>query len=182
MPRSWRLATALRSGGADLEPPGTLVLRVSGDEAMLDVPPPGSAPPRAGPSNPAGAEEEGYWQGLRYFASAPPESWIVKVPLTLRRLPDLERVLGAGVPRRYTVAGNVAWLAWPVDRPRTELDLAGLNGLFVRGPALDGASPWIGPEKVGAAIFARRVKDALDPDGRFPPLVPDVRAVSAAAS
>jgi len=168
----------------DLEPPGTLVLRVSGDEAMLDI---HAARVGAATGRPfevvAGAEEEGYWQGLRDFAWVPPDCWIVKVPLTLRRLPELERVLAAGdVARRYAVAGNVAWLAWPVDRPRTELDLAGLNGLIVRGPALDGSGPWIGPANIGAAVFARRVKDALDPDGRFPPLVPDVRAVSAAAS
>lgn len=169
----------------DLEPPGTLVLRVSGEDATLDV-----HAARVGAATGrrfelvAGGEEEAYWQGLRDFAWAPPESRIVKVPLTLRRLPELERGLDAlGVARRYAVAGNVAWLAWPVDRPRGELEtagLGGLRGLIVRGPAPEGATPWLGPADAGAAFFARRIKGALDPDGRFPALVPDPVAATGA--
>ena len=167
----------------DFEPPGTLVVRVSGEEATLDV-----HAARVGAATGrrfdlvAGEEEEAYWQGLRDFAWAP-ESRIIKVPLTLRRLAELERALDAqGVARRYAVAGNVAWIAWPADRPLGELDTSGLTGLVVRGPAQEGTLPWLGPIDTGAAVFARRIKSALDPDGRFPALVPEGGAVSAAVS
>jgi hypothetical protein len=87
-------------------------------------------------------------------------------------LVQFERIIERqGMPRRYGVAGNVAWLAWPADRPLAELLLDGLSGLVARGPSLHGASPWLGASPEPASSFARSVKGALDPQQRLPALV-----------
>ncbi|HEX7119576.1 MAG TPA: FAD-binding protein [Longimicrobiales bacterium] len=157
----------------DIEPPDTVVLRVSGDDASVDA---HAARVGTATGRPytveTGEAEARYWREQRAFDWAPSDGRLVKVPISLRRLVELERTLAAlDVPRRYGVAANVAWIAWPADRPLAELELRGLNGLVVRGPEPDGASPWVGPAATGAAVFAERVKAALDPHGRLPALV-----------
>ncbi|HEX6938076.1 MAG TPA: FAD-binding protein [Longimicrobiales bacterium] len=157
----------------DIEPPDTVVIRVSGDDASLDA---HAARVGAATRRPytvdKGEGEAAYWRGQRAFAWVAPDAWLVKVPVTPRRLVALEWTLAAlDVPRRYGVAGNVAWLAWPAGRPLADFGRIGLSGLVVRGPSLDGASPWLGPTPAGAALFAERVKRALDPEGRLPALV-----------
>jgi glycolate oxidase FAD binding subunit len=162
----------LELASLEIEPPATLFVRVAGDSASLR-----RHAERAGRAagRPheilAGETEAALWQAMRGFAWVEPAHWLVKVPLTLHRLPELDRALDRhGVTRRYGVAGNVAWVAWPHDRSLAGTDLAGNRGLIVRGPALEGHSPWIGEPPTGAAPFARRIKDALDPRGRLPAL------------
>lgn len=116
-----------------------------------------------------GAEEEAaFWRDRRELAWAPANACLLKIPLTPARIPELEsRVAGAGVRRRYSCGGNVAWLAWPeADAGRAQaeailgaLNLAGMQLAGTPGEALLGAQP--------DAIFLRRVKQALDPSGRF---------------
>jgi len=157
----------------DLEPPNTLVIRVSGDETSLTT-----HAQRVGEVSRrpyellGGGEEAGYWQAQRGFAWVEPGRWLIKVPLTPRLVLVLDRALDRQeVQRRYSVAGNVAWLAWPEDRSLTEFDLAGLRGLVVRGAPLQGASPWIETSPNPAGAFGRSIKNALDPDRRFAALV-----------
>jgi hypothetical protein len=71
-----------------------------------------------------------------------------------------------GATRRYSVAGNVAWIALPqaaqlltLDRALTALSLA---GVVVRGPV---GRPLLGVRS--GESFYGRVKQALDPDMRF---------------
>jgi glycolate oxidase FAD binding subunit len=71
-----------------------------------------------------------------------------------------------GLPvRRYSAGGQVAWIAWlpsaldGLDAALKALDLAGLVVLGQPGRARLGVRT--------AQSFERRVKAALDPDGRF---------------
>jgi glycolate oxidase FAD binding subunit len=114
-----------------------------------------------------GDEEVALWHQIREFAWSPPNAALLKIPLTPRHIPALEKQLsGQGTPRRYSVGGNVAWLA------TTKLDsleqiLAGqrLTGLLFFGPP---GQPWFGAR--AEQPFATRVKQVLDPMARFLPL------------
>ena len=130
----------------DLEPPGTLMVRMGGDEAALRQ--------RATAIGGEIVADE-YWRGVNEFAWA--GETLVKVAVTPRRIVELDKRLSR--KRRYSVAGNVAWIT------QTDVDLGslGLSGLVVRGER---------PIRLGAdasGTFVPRVKRALDPDGRFPP-------------
>ncbi|MGH7446941.1 MAG: FAD-binding protein [Longimicrobiales bacterium] len=190
-PRAWRtvrvscrsfenaVATIAELGRQPLElealelvPPATLMIRVAGADAAVDA-----HARRVGEAAGQryeimiGDVEADHWRAQRAFAWVDAGHRLIKVPLTPRRLVELERAIEHhAIPRRYGVAGNVAWLAWPVDRPLAQLDLVGLSGLVVRGPPLDGASPWLGARPQAGEPFARRVKDALDPQQRLPAL------------
>ncbi|MDQ6744601.1 MAG: FAD-binding protein [Actinomycetota bacterium] len=165
-----RLATApFDLEALDLQPPGRLWLRVAGAaEAMTArlqrleriIERPGERVPDD--------EEPILWRDARDFAWAPEESSVVKVALTPKRIPELEAKLApSGLARRYSSGGNLAWLAWDGKRPVQELDDL-LRSLDLAGVVLTGSAvnPMVGAHRGGA--FARRVKAALDPDGRFP--------------
>jgi glycolate oxidase FAD binding subunit len=164
-----RLATVpLDLEALDLEPPGRLWLRLAGDseamsarlerlERLLERP--GERVPDE--------EEATLWEAARDLAWAPEGASVVKVALVPRRIPELERELEPiRIARRYSSGGNLAWLACPRERPTEELD-ALLRSLDLAGVVLTGsaANPLVGAHRGGA--FARRVKSALDPDGKF---------------
>ncbi|RJP27067.1 MAG: FAD-binding protein [Candidatus Omnitrophota bacterium] len=153
----------------DIEPPATLLLRIAGDENALRA--------RAQRiqnriERPAqvmtDAEEKDYWRSLAEMKWLGKNAILVKVPMTPKRIADFDAsLLSYSVMRRYCVAGNLAWLAWPVDRPldalHTLLLSMDLSGLVVFGPA---NRIFLGKEISQDLI--RRVRKALDPDQRFP--------------
>ncbi len=105
-----------------------------------------------------------FWQGANNFDWLSADAGLVKVPVTPGRIAGLEKALPSEIARRYSVGGNLLWLGW--DRPVAELDALltshGLSGLRLRGTS---DSPWLGKRPGGA--FLDRVKNALDPDGKF---------------
>ena len=107
------------------------------------------------------------WQSAREFTWAPPNWALIKVPLSPARLPALEAALAAvESQRRYSLGGNLAWVALPpehVARLDALLAQQGLAGLLILG---EPGKPLIGQR--GGEAFNRRVKAALDPNGRFP--------------
>ena len=111
------------------------------------------------------APEEARWQALNRFAWADSASSLVKVPLAPKRIPLLDAQLGT-TPRRYSAGANVAWIT-----PSNSAELAstlrqlGLIGLQIVGHP---DTPYLGQAK-GVGL-AKRVKQALDPDGKFLPL------------
>jgi glycolate oxidase FAD binding subunit len=117
-------------------------------------------------------EEGQLWRAARELTWVPPvlsgvegAGWsLVKVPVTPKKIVALDQRLTPDAIRRYSVAGQVAWIATP---DRASLDAAltevGLSGLALVGPA--------GKARLGiqpGTAFERRVKQALDPSGRFP--------------
>lgn len=162
----------------DLEPPGGLWIRLGGLPEVL--------PPRldrlreflgvdrdVGEVH-EGEEETAFWQQVREFEWLSEGCSLVKIPLTPARIPALEEYfLQTDARRRYSVGGNILWLAWPeslsaLETILTEQNLTGLVLMGPPDPARLSQSPWLGRQPGGA--FSRRVKGALDPDGRFLPL------------
>jgi glycolate oxidase FAD binding subunit len=113
----------------------------------------------------ADGSEELLWSAARDFEWAPHDWSLLKVPLTPRRIPDLETAFAGGESkRRYSAGGNVAWLATPAEPAELHELLAGLGlaGLRLRGHA--------GPARLGVRhgeSFERRIRAALDPAGLF---------------
>lgn len=160
-----RLATsALDLQALDLEPPGALVIRLGG---VAD----GREGRRERVERFLGRaaealDDEPYWRGAREFAWVPGGASLLKVPLTPARIPALEeRLADRDVRRRYSVGGNVAWLAWPGDASFDGLEAIlrdlGLSALVVwgrSGPPLINVRPH---------AFGERVRHALDPAKKF---------------
>jgi glycolate oxidase FAD binding subunit len=120
-----------------------------------------------------GAAETELWRRVKDFSGVPPDWALVKVPLTPKRIVEIEqRTEGLEALRRYSAGGNVVWLAcpvaadsWPmkIDALLTGLELSGLAVLGPSGRVRLGVDP--------GAPLALRVKRALDPNGRFPALI-----------
>jgi glycolate oxidase FAD binding subunit len=112
-----------------------------------------------------GQTESMLWRDAREFAWSPAGWSLIKVPTTPRRIRLLEVSLAGGpCLRRYSSGGQVAWIASPgeIDFLNSLLAANGFSGLVILGPA--------GRRRLGVQagdLFARRVKQALDPGGRF---------------
>ena len=112
-----------------------------------------------------GPDEASLWRAVRELDWVPAGWSLIKVPLTPRRIPQLEQSLAGGLAiRRYSGGGQVAWIA-SLESPQSFdalLSSQGLSGLVLLGPP--------GRPRLGVRIgdtFARRVKQALDPARRF---------------
>ncbi len=146
----------------DLQPPGTLVLRLGGLPEAL--------PARLerlqaflgrGGETLSGEAETAYWRSLNELNLG--AGALVKVALTARRIPALEQALGQA-PRRYLSAGNLLYLAWNAELKALDalLRAQGLSGLVLKGAT---HRPQIGID-LGQAM-GHKVTKALDPQGKF---------------
>ena len=112
-----------------------------------------------------GDDEAALWKALRIRLPASGSDLLAKVPLTLDSIQEFDRrVHAAGASRRYSAGGNLGWLVWPAGFESLDMLLRelGLCGVALAGPA---PGPLLGIRRGGE--FLRRVKSALDPDGRF---------------
>lgn len=118
-----------------------------------------------------GEDEVAHWRRTRELDWVPQGFRLVKVPVTPRRIESLEQRLPAkDLPRIYSVGGQQLWLSWPDDEAETlelvaTLEIEGLRAQSLLGS--DGPALWGG---IAGRTLARRVKQALDPAGRFPEL------------
>ena len=115
----------------------------------------------------SGDESASFWRGVNECAWVPDDAMLIKIPLTPARIPALdERLHVLGGRRRYSVGGNVAWVAWPqaLGREHAAALLMELNlpGMMVLGPP---GEPLLGVPTGG--VFAQRVKQTLDPSHRL---------------
>lgn len=91
----------------------------------------------------------------------------VRVPLPPGELLQLEASLAQTlVARRYSVAGNLAWIRWPAERPLSQLDEL-LRFHRLGGTVLLGAASQCRLGTRGDAEMLRRIKSALDPHDKF---------------
>ena len=149
-PHPDRYDLILRIGGLPASFPDRLgrLMSVYGDGRVLDE-----------------DQEMAYWHGIREFSWVKQEDYLIKVPLTPKRVPQFDTFLAdQGAQRRYSVGANLAWIAWtkPLDQLDQKLTDLGLAGLVVLGQP--------GMVRLGArtgVAFAKRVKTALDPQGRW---------------
>lgn len=110
-----------------------------------------------------GQAEMEIWRTAREFTWIAADECVVKVPLTPSDIPALDACVRE-VKRRYSVGGNVAWLAAARHHDfDAALRALGLPGLTLLGSA-DG-DPRIGAHADNP--FADRVKRALDPLNKF---------------
>jgi glycolate oxidase FAD binding subunit len=114
----------------------------------------------------AGPDEAAIWNDVRELRWVPAGWALVKVPLSPARVAAFDAALITNSAlRRFGAGGNVAWVAIaPEQLASIEAALTGqgLAGLLVLGPH---GRPLLG-QRTGEG-FARRVKAALDPGGRF---------------
>jgi len=111
------------------------------------------------------ADEPAFWRAAREFHWRPDDTTLVKTPTTPATLCQLEHHLAdKDIHRRYAVGGNLGWIAWPGDVSTLDAILRelGLMGLVVLGA---GDTQRLGVQNGHA--FARRIKQALDPNGAF---------------
>jgi glycolate oxidase FAD binding subunit len=119
-----------------------------------------------GPESLTGDVDAALWQAGRELRWVPAGACLLKVALSPARLAAFDAALAPTTAlRRYTTGGNLAWVAFAPDQlPAIEAALTAqsLSGLLVFGPP---GRPLLGP-RTGES-FAKRVKAALDPGGRF---------------
>lgn len=150
----------------ELEPSGRVVVRLAGHESLL-----AARTERVGQALGVGAaplgEEEAadYWHSLRELTWVPPESLLVRVPITAALISSVDATLD-GAERRYSIAGNLAWVAWPASRPVGDLNRLLADMRLTGAPVLGRAAPPLLGHQPGSA-FADRIREALDPEGRF---------------
>jgi glycolate oxidase FAD binding subunit len=150
----------------DLEPPGTIRVRLGGLREALHARV--AAVERVIGRRAAvasGKADEAIWQEAREFTWAPRGLPLVRVPITPPVLLSLDNALSrSGAVRRYTVAANLALIAWsePLDTLATLLSGMDLTGQVLFGPA---GRPFIGA--VRSNVFEERLRAVMDPDGRF---------------
>jgi glycolate oxidase FAD binding subunit len=112
-----------------------------------------------------GASDRALWLGKREFTWVKPGASLVKVPLTPKRVEELDKALAErGATRQYSSGANLAWIAWQgeigtLDDILVKLELGGLLILGAPGKVFIG-------KRTGES-FARRIKQALDPQGRY---------------
>jgi glycolate oxidase len=154
----------------DLEPDvdgASLLVRIGGREDMLQPRSERLQSLLGGGELLAGIAERTFWHGIGEMQWAAGSEALVKTPLNARQVTSLdERLAELGARRRYSVAGNAAWITLPqasqlpdLDRALTALNLA---GVVIRGSA---GHPLLGVRS--GEPFYRRVKQTLDPSGRF---------------
>jgi len=146
-------ATPVEFEAIDLVPPDRLLLRLGGRSSTLQK--------RAERvisllGTTCHESDDAAWTGAREFSWVPEGAGLVKIPTTLTQIPQLEEEIGNGAARRYSLVGNVCWLA----SDSKEINIAGLPYFGARRPVQ--LSPSV-------TNFARRVKSVLDPKGRFGP-------------
>jgi glycolate oxidase FAD binding subunit len=110
-------------------------------------------------------DEAAFWRDAGEFAWAPAGWSVVKVPVTPKRIPELEAALtGQAVMCRYSAGGQVAWIAAQgnlnaLHDALAELQLPGLVILGKSGRIRLGIWP--------SAAFESRIRAAMDPTQRF---------------
>ena len=112
---------------------------------------------------------EALWAEVREFRWAHADGVLAKVALTPAAMPALDAAVRSlkGARLHFSVGGNLAFVSLPPAVALTALPerlrALGLAGLTLRG----GAPLWPGRHTIPA--IAGAVKQALDPDNRFPP-------------
>lgn len=117
-----------------------------------------------------GDGEQQIWSNAREFRWVPPAHSLIKVPLSPAQIPlatsQLNR-LGVPVPHRFSVGGNLLWLAWPESLRSS--DLAAVCRRLNRQPlSLTGLREDIIGEP-DVSPFEKRLLTVFDPSSRFQP-------------
>ncbi|MEI6392570.1 MAG: FAD-binding protein [Verrucomicrobiota bacterium] len=116
------------------------------------------------------ADADAAWSELREFRWAHAGGALVKVAITPAIVPSLDAAARSldGTRVHFSAGGNVAFVSLPCSVPAAALQER-LCALCLPAVSLSGNAPlWWGPRTTSAISAA--VKQALDPQGRFPEL------------
>ena len=119
------------------------------------------------------ADEMLYWKPFDDGSLVAKNQWLLRVPMTPSQLMELDRAIEPlAAARRYSVAGNLAWFTiaeWTQVNPLSEcLSRFGLSGTIMLGPQIPAfSSVRVHIGKRPSPSMLKRVKAALDPEGRF---------------
>jgi len=150
----------------DITPPGTVWLRLGGFAEAIETRVDALRRVVGARAHVlTGDDDAAVWHDAREFGWVAPGAALVRVPITRPCLrPFDDAVAGRESERRYSVAGNLAWVSWP--EPIETLDAVlrdqGLTGQVLSGPP---GRPFIGA--VTANAFEERLRGVMDPRGRF---------------
>ena len=117
----------------------------------------------------SGSDDAQVWSDAREFRWVPENHQLVKLPVSPAQVVTAERSLteaGFENARRYSVGGNVLWLAVPESVGSDEVDRLCQQ---LGRPALALTGSWSEPQRgprQGQA-FAERLLTVFDPDSRF---------------
>ena len=102
------------------------------------------------------------WHALQHFAWQPAGTQRLRVPVTPHQVPKLDqRLAELGMERRYSVACNVASIAWPAAQDANAfLSEQGLGGLNLDAPLCR-------PGLNKSASTEQLIRQALDPQSKF---------------
>lgn len=155
----------------DLTPEGTLWLRMEGESDAIETTTSRIRSLMAIEEERISVEciddGESVWRPLDDGTFAEGNDRLVRVPIMPSRLLAVDSTLEElTVRRRYSVAGNVAWIVWPESRPVQQLDES-LWHLRLGGTVLTGIVPNFRIGLRPSLSMVNRVKAAVDPDHRF---------------
>ena len=112
-----------------------------------------------------GEEEVKTWRDIADFKWLQAGELLVKIPVTPKRVVELDRFLSrSSTKRHYSVGCNVAWVA--LRKPLDDLDVQ-LNKLGLSGLVLVGEVDKIHLGFIKGNQFSKKVKEALDPEDRW---------------
>jgi hypothetical protein len=118
----------------------------------------------------AANEADAFWADLREFRWAHSEGVLARIAITMAQVTPLIRPMQSLPEARTHVSagGNLAFVSLPSAESVTELDKQ-LGMMGAEGIAWRGRSPlWLGARRKTG--IASAVKNALDPEQRFPAL------------
>jgi glycolate oxidase FAD binding subunit len=116
-----------------------------------------------------GEEDSQHWSDVREFRWVPDGHSLVKLPISPGEAASVNDTLSATkttVPHRYSVGGNVVWIAWPDSLGQTEFDRAFATADQKR-LALTGSWEQPAIAASGGAVFADRLQTVFDPTRKF---------------
>ena len=154
----------------DLEPPGRLWIRVGGiGDALHARLARLTAMVESEATVATFTDDAQIWHDASHFRWARDTTHMVKLPLVPTDVPRLESRIAhwdGEVARRYSVGGNVVYLAWSdaivTDTIADTLRTAGRKALALQGPWTD---PHLGP--ITKDPMTTRLLEALDPEHKF---------------
>jgi glycolate oxidase FAD binding subunit len=173
LPAAVTLVASVQRAGLDLEaldiePPATVWVRLAGFREGLGSRVEAAQRALGGYADVSTGEHDAViWRDAREFAWVPADHALVRVPMTVPMLARLDAALEwYEAPRRYTVAGNLALIAWngALDSLSALLRDLALTGQVLIGPA---GQPFIGA--LPANAVEERLATVMDPDARFAP-------------
>jgi len=119
-----------------------------------------------------GTQQQQVWSTYADWLWGRPEECLVKVPIALRKIFDLDEDLDEmEIQRAYGSGGNVAWLQWSTAPESQAGRLRRLHRLLLEngltGQVLQGPSPQLLWGAQPGAVFRQRLKSVFDPQGRL---------------